>query len=96
MTDILSLPTMSTSQDDLLTAALRHANDVSHLLNEISTELFRLDESEGGDNPKFNRLHDLVRRRLLEQSGVFLFIAADNLRIDLPPDLRFAPSDEPE
>lgn len=81
-------PPVPMTREELLIAALRHANSVSSLLNEVAAEVSRLDDLEGGDCPKYERLHDLLIRRFAEDSGVFLFIAANNLRLDLPPDLR--------
>lgn len=76
-----------TTREELLIAALRHANDVSGLLNQIGAEVSRLLGDEA-DSPKYDAIHELLRRRFLEDSGVFLFIAAGNLNIDLPDDLK--------
>lgn len=81
------LPPVPTTRDELLIAALRHANEVSGLLNRIGKEVSRLLGDEA-DKPEYDALHELLRRRFLEDSGVFLFIAADNLRIELPDDLK--------
>lgn len=80
-------PPVPTSRAELLVAALRHANEVSGTLNEIDAEVSRL-LGEDADDPKYDRLYDLLRRRCDVNSGVFLFIAASNLRIELPPDMR--------
>jgi hypothetical protein len=88
------VPPVPTTREELLIAALRYANNVSGLLSEIAMEVFRLDEAEGGDQPKYERIHELLLRRWREDSGVFLFIAADNLRIELPADLRTDLDDE--
>jgi ABC-type transporter Mla subunit MlaD len=87
MTDLVTLPAVPTSRDDLLIAALRHANEVGSTLNDISAEVFRL-LGDQVDDPKYEPLHALLRRRFAEVSAVYLFIAADNLRIDLPGDLK--------
>jgi hypothetical protein len=78
---------VATTKDELLITALRHANDVSGLLNDIGAEVSRL-LGEDADDPKYDRLHDLLRMRFLEHESVSLFIAASNLRLDLPQDLR--------
>jgi hypothetical protein len=80
-------PPVPTSREELLIAALRHANEVSGTLNDIAAEVSRLLGDEA-DNPKYDRLHDLLLRRCDVNSGVFLFIAASNLRIEMPADLR--------
>jgi hypothetical protein len=74
-------------RDELLIAALRHANTVSATMNALAAEISKL-LGEAADDPKYDRLHDLLLRRFDTDSGVFLFIAARNMRIDLPPDLR--------
>lgn len=86
---------VATSKDELLITALRHANDVGGLLNEISAEVSRLAGDEA-DDAKWQPLSDLLRQRLFEHEGVSLFIAADNLKIELPPDLRGERDGEPE
>lgn len=80
------LPPVPTSRDELLIAALRHANEVSGLLNRIGAEVSRL-LGDKADDAQYDALHELLRRRFLEDSGVFLFIAAGNLGIEMPDDL---------
>lgn len=80
-------PKVPTSERELLIAALRHANEVSVLLNDLGAEVSRLDAMPVKKR-RTARLHNLLRRRFLENSGTYLFIAADNLRLELPPDLR--------
>jgi len=79
----MSLPV---SRDELLIAALRHANRVGGTLNALAAEISRL-LGEAADEPKYGRLYDLLLRRFDSDSGVALFIAARNLRVELPPDL---------
>lgn len=81
-----SLP-VPTNREELLIAALRHANEVSGTLNEIAAEVCGV-LGEEADDPKYDRLHDLLIRRFGVDSGVFLFIAAHNLRVELPQDMR--------
>ena len=83
------LAPVPTSKDELLIAALRHANEVSGLLNDLGTEVSRLDEMPVKKR-RTARLHNLLRRRFLENSAVHLFIAASNLRLELPADLKGA------
>lgn len=80
-------PPVPANLEELLIAALRHANEVSGLLNGIAAEVSRL-LGEEEDDQKYDRLHDLLIRRFDVNSGVFLFIAASNLRIELPADMR--------
>jgi hypothetical protein len=75
------------SESGLLIAALRHANQVSMTLNRIGEEVSRL-LGDAADDPKYDELHALLRRRFLEDSGVPLFMAADQLCLALPADLR--------
>lgn len=83
----LVVPPLPTTRDELLIAALRHANEVSELLNNIGNEVSRL-LGEDADKPEYNHLYELLRKRFGVNSGVYLFIAADNLHIELPADLR--------
>lgn len=76
-----------TTERELLIAALRHANDVGGLLVDIQTELSNA-TGDDADNPKYERLFDLLLRRWTDCSGVGLFIAAGNLDIELPDDMR--------
>lgn len=87
----LKLPPVPTTRDELLIAGLRHANDAGALLNDIDAELSRL-LGGAADDPKYDAIHALLRRRFLENSGVYLFIAANNLGVELPVDL----CDEPD
>jgi len=82
-----TLPPVPTTREELLIAALRHSDDVSRLLNEIDDEVSRVLGARA-EAKKYDRLHDLLRQRFLERSGVFLFIAADDLRLELPEDLQ--------
>jgi len=86
MTEPSEYPAIPTTADELLIAALRLVNDTSMTLNRIDWETARLLGDEA-DDPKFDHLHDLLRRRFGVESGVFLFIAANNMRLTLPPDL---------
>lgn len=79
-------PPVPTSERALLIEALRFANRVSVLLGHIDRNV--LARIEGDDDNSFDDLHDLIVRRFSDCSGLHLFIAANNLRIDLPPDLR--------
>jgi|SRR5882672_2755661 len=87
-------PAIPTTRDDLLIESLRFANRVSGLLNELSSAIGELIESE--DDHRFDSLDELLRRRFSDYSGVYLFIAADNLRLELPGDLRGDPLEDLE
>ena len=76
-----------TTKDDLLIEALRHANTVSVLLNDIAAEFSRL-TGEHDDDPKYEAMHALLIRRLSDCSGVGLFLAASNIGLELPEDLQ--------
>lgn len=82
------------NRDDLLIEALRHADRVSLMLNELSEAVGK--RVKGDDDHRFDDLFDILRRRFTDCSGVHLFIAADNLRIDMPPDLNGSPEGETE
>lgn len=75
-----------TTQVGLLIEALRVADRNSVLLNDISAALGKHVASD--DDTRFDEIFELLRRRFSDCSGVHLFIAADNLRIELPDDLR--------
>lgn len=81
------LPPIPETRDDLLIAALRHADMVSRLLNALSAEVFRLAEAEP-HSARYSRLQTLLRERLFEHSGTFLFVGAELAGVDLPADLR--------
>lgn len=94
------LPPFPHTKDELLIEALRHADRVSGLLNEIYATLSSIEEAEMAgaaadeepkEKPKYDALHELLLRRHSDCSGLHLFIAADNLRLDLPADLRGDP-----
>lgn len=92
------LPAVPTSRDDLLIAALRHADVTSGTLNRIREEVYRV-LGRRCDDRKYDRLHDLLRRSLYEESAVFLFIGATRVGVDLPDDLQDKPAcgmDNPE
>ena len=80
-------PAVPQGKDDLFVAAMRHANDVSLLLNELSAELGQALE-RSPDDKGLERMHELLQTRFNRHSGVHLFIAASNLRIELPEDLQ--------
>lgn len=82
-------PPMPTTRDELLIEALRSANRVSLLLNEIAAWAHAQTEGYPGRplHNQLERLEDLLVRRFSDCSGLHLFVAASNLRIDLPPDL---------
>lgn len=75
-----------TTRDDLLIEALRVVNRVSGLLNDLAADLHKRVESD--DDHRFDAPLDMLARRFSDCSGVHLFIAANNLRIDLPDDLK--------
>jgi hypothetical protein len=79
-----------TSKDALVIEALRFANRVSLLLGDLDRAI--LGRITDDDDTRFDDLHDLIIRRFSDCSGLHLFIAANNLRLELPPDLQ----DEPE
>ncbi len=80
-------PPVPTTRDELLIEALRFTNRVSGLLNEISVWA-------DVDETKFDELHTLLLRRFSDCSGVHLFIAANNIGVELPADLDGASSDD--
>lgn len=90
-TETPELPAVPKSRDELLIAALRHAESTSVLLNQVGDELYRVLGGDA-DNDKWKRLFALLRRRYAENSALHLFLAATSLNIDLPPDLQ-APQD---
>lgn len=75
-----------TSRDDLLIEALRFANRVSGLLNDIRDNV--MDRIESDNDHRFDDLHEMILRQYSDCSAVHLFISANNLRIELPADLR--------
>lgn len=82
------------SREGLLIEALRTANRMGGLLNDIAAWGHEQMEEVGTKHQEaaLERLGDLLIRRFSDCSAVHLFIAADNLRVDLPPDLH---GDEP-
>ena len=72
----------------LLIQALRHANKVSDVLNKISIATFAMGEGRLTPAQAAHRIHTVLLRRYRDASGLPLFIAADNLKIALPKDLR--------
>lgn len=77
------------SRGGLLIEALRTSNRMGGLLNEIAAWVHEQMEEAWGvrQQAALERLGDLTLRRFSDCSAVHLFIAADNLRVDLPPDL---------
>ena len=94
MADPENHPPIPTSRDDLLVAALRYANCVSGFLNDLCAETHKELTDEGPNSPALEVIHDMLLRRFGDLSALHLFIAASNLRIELPTDLRGAPEDE--
>lgn len=76
----------------LLHTALRHIERVSVLLNDLSTEMHRLDDAEPEGSTRFDALAALLLRRFTDCSGLPLFIDADNAGL-LPDDLQPAAED---
>lgn len=74
------------TRDDLLIEALRTIDRMSGLFNEIAATCMCAEVPVDGDKLA-NDIHNLVLRRFSDCSGVHVFIAAQNLGIDLPPDL---------
>lgn len=87
-----SFPPVPESKDDLFIASLRHADQVGGLLNDLTAACHRAFD-RGEQCAGLEEIHQLLLRQHSDCSGIYLFIAADNLRLDLPPDLR---GDEPE
>lgn len=86
-------PPVPSTKDDLLIEALRSAKRVSVLLNEIAAWSHKQDLCCTDDD--LRELEDLLVMRFSDCSGVHLFVAASNLRLKLPADLRDEPdSDE--
>ncbi len=77
------------SRDDLMIEALRTANRMGGLLNEIAAWANgQSDAAWGGPHQAaMTELQDLLCRRFSDGSALHLFIAANNLRLDLPPDI---------
>lgn len=77
------------SRDDLMIEALRTANRMGGLLNDIAAWANdQLDAAWGGPHQAaMNELQDILCRRFSDASAVHLFIAADNIGLELPPDL---------
>jgi hypothetical protein len=82
-------PLVPTNEFDLLVEALRLADRVSGLLNDIDAAVLKRIKSDA--DHRFDDIFDLLLRRFSDCSGVHLFIAANNIGIDLPPDLRGDP-----
>lgn len=82
-----------TTEHGLLIEALRTANRMSGLLNELNAALFKI-AGDDVDDARWAPLHDLLIRRFSDCSAVHLFIGADNIRLELPPDLRGEPDSE--
>lgn len=82
---------MPETSKELVIEALRLINRTSVALNDLSALIGKkiIDD----DDHRFDMENDILIRRFSDLSGVHLFIAADNLRIDLPADLR---GDDPE
>lgn len=79
---------LPTSERALLIACLRLIDRKGGLLNDLSAEVSRLTDRNRLTLRDSSRLHTLLRQRFNRCSGVGLFIAADNLKIPLPKDLR--------
>lgn len=79
------LPSVPTTKRELLIAALRHANEVSVLFNNLHDEIVRVLGNKV-EHKKYEYLHALLRQRFDKCSGLHLFIAASNLHLRLPPD----------
>lgn len=82
-------PPVPTSEPELIIEALRFANRVSGLLNDLSANIMSRIESD--DDTWFDDLLDMLRRRFSDCSGLHLFIAANNLSLTLPDDLQGEP-----
>ncbi len=82
-----TFPPVPTTPDELLIGALRHANQVGGLLVDLTAACHAAFDS-GDLSAGMDRIHEMLLRRHSDCSGVHLFIAADNLRVELPPDLR--------
>lgn len=78
-----------TTLGSLVIEALRSANRVGGLLNEIAAWAHSQRDGQPGGRlyAEFEKLEDLLVRRFSDCSGVHLFIAANNLGVDLPPDI---------
>lgn len=87
-------PPVPTTKDSLLIEALRSANRVSGLLNQIAAWAHQQDAWGTDKQDPLEKLEDLLIRRFSDCSGVHLFIAANNLRLELPPDLCEEPDEE--
>jgi len=86
MSSTKKFPKVPQTRDDLFIAAMRHANEVSGLLNDLTHEFWRV-TGDDCDNPKWDKLNEMLCSRFGKHSAVHLFIAASNLRIELPDDL---------
>ncbi len=77
------------TRDDLMIEALRTANRMGGLLNDIAAWANDQSDSASGTERQsaLNELQDLLCRRFSDASAVHLFIAADNVGLELPPDL---------
>lgn len=82
------LPAVPATKDDLLIAALRHANCVSVLLNDLAAEALKGAGSKRRPRNVCDTFNTMLIRRFSDCSGLHLFIAADALRLDLPDDLK--------
>ena len=86
------VPPVPQSEPELIIESLRFANRVSGLLNELCANLMARIESD--DDTRFDDLLDALRRRFSDCSGLHLFIAASNLQLELPDDLRSEPESD--
>ena len=82
---------LPTTERALLIASLRLVDRTSGLLNDLDAAIGHLTEAKKLRLRDADKLHRLLRHRFNRLSGVGLFIAADNMRLNLPKDLRGEP-----
>jgi len=87
-------PPVVTNERELLIEALRAAERSGIILNMIRNEVWDV-LGDRADDPKWDRLHALIRTQHNACSGLHLFIATSNMGLDLPDDLT-ACNDEAE
>jgi len=90
-------PKVPQTQEELMIAALRCANRVCGAITEIGHLVLNSLQDDGTVTDAaatMEKIRDITIRQFSDLSGVHLFIAASNLRMELPEDLRGDPDDE--
>lgn len=84
---------VATTKEELLFAAIRAASFAEAALTLATDELLGLIESGKIKDGDADYLHEILMERHRGASALPLFIAASNLKIELPEDLRESDED---